>query len=352
MLAFGYKQPTDKVNKSSLQAINIPYPVPAGRDLLVEVQAISVNPVDTKIRRFVEPEPEQYNVLGWDAVGVVKEVGNAATLFKPGDRVFYAGDISRQGSNAEYQLVDERIVGFAPQSLSDVEAAALPLTSITAWELLFTRLQVPLDESGRDQTLLVVGGAGGVGSILIQLARQLTSLRIIATASRPESRKWVLEKGAHHVVDHSKNLYQQLESLGITDVDYVASLTHTGDHFEACVNALRAQGRFGLIDDPSSLDVSLLKRKSLSLHWEFMYTRSLFNTADIIEQHKLLNRVAELVDQGVLKTTLGQNLGEINVNNLLKAHEILESHTAIGKLVLEGFNRDHSRLPQEKEPVL
>ncbi|QJR82051.1 zinc-binding alcohol dehydrogenase family protein [Alteromonas pelagimontana] len=342
MLAFGYKQATTELKADSLQAVNMSNPVPAGRDILVAVEAISVNPVDTKIRKSVEPAADTFKVLGWDAVGVVKEVGNSVSLFKPGDRVFYAGDISRQGSNAEYQLVDERIVGRAPTSLSNAEAAALPLTSLTAWELLFSRLQVPTDSSGEGKILLVVGAAGGVGSILVQLARRLTSLTVVGTASRGETKQWVKDKGAHYVIDHNHPLDEQLKKQGIEKVDFVASLTHTDVHFEACVNALAAQGRFGLIDDPGAIDIALLKRKSISLHWEFMYTRSLFNTNDMQEQHDILCRIADMVDEGQLTTTVGKNLGEINVENLLKAHQILESNRAMGKLVLEGFNRDQS----------
>ncbi len=337
MRAFGYQQPSPKLSSDSLVAIELPMPVAKGHDLLVEVQAISVNPVDTKVRKGVAPAEGDYKILGWDAVGIVKAVGDKVTLFQPGDRVFYAGDISRQGSNAEYQLVDERIVGFAPNSIANAQAAALPLTAITAWEMLFTRLAIPQDTAAKPATLLVVGAAGGVGSILVQLARQLTSLTIVGTASRKESKNWVLQCGAHHVVDHSKPLDEELNALGIDGVDYVASLTHTQVHFSACANALKPQGKFALIDDPGALDISLLKRKSISLHWEFMYTRPLFNTEDMIEQHHLLNRVAHLIDNGVLKTTLGQHLGKINAENLMSAHRMLESNSTIGKLVLEGF---------------
>ncbi|RDV29286.1 zinc-binding alcohol dehydrogenase family protein [Alteromonas aestuariivivens] len=334
MRAIGYQQATPELSADSFNVMELPDPVPKGRDLLVRVKALSVNPVDTKIRRNVSAEPGSFKILGWDAVGIVEQVGSEVSLFKPGDRVFYAGDISRQGTNAELHLVDERIVGPAPQSLSDAEAASLPLTAITAWELLFSRLGV---SPGSDGKLLVIGAAGGVGSILVQLARQLTGLTVIGTASRPQTREWVEQLGAHHVIDHAKPLDEELAKLDIAEVDYVASLTHTDKHFTACVNALKPQGKLALIDDPGALDIGLMKRKSLSLHWEFMYTRPLFNTDDMQEQHNLLSRVADLVEQGAIKTTLGQHLGAISIPGLIKAHTILESGKACGKVVLEGF---------------
>lgn len=340
MLAFGYKQTSETPHAEALSAFNTAKPTPAGHDLLVAIEAISVNPVDTKIRKNVAPEADEFKVLGWDAVGTVKDVGSKCSLFKPGDKVFYAGDISRQGSNAQFQLVDERIVGHAPSSISNCEAAALPLTSLTAWELLFSRLQVPTDEAGKQQSLLIVGGAGGVGSIMIQLAKQLTGLTVIATASRAKSQEWVRNLGADHVIDHSQPLDQELKKTGIETVDYVASLTHTDTHFDACVNVLKAQGKFGLIDDPQQLNILALKRKSISLHWEFMYTRSLFNTPDLQEQHNILNQISRLIDNNTLRTTLGEHLGKITAENILKAHQILESNKACGKLVLEGFDAD------------
>jgi zinc-binding alcohol dehydrogenase family protein len=275
--------------------------------------------------------------LGWDVAGVVKAVGSEVSLFQPGDRVFYAGDLTRQGGNAEYHRVDERIVGHMPKSLDFAAAAALPLTSITAWELLFDRLQIAEGNTDQGQSLLVVGAAGGVGSILVQLARQLTGLTVIGTASRPETQAWVRELGAHQVLDHSKPLAEELRRAGLPSVTHVASLTQTDQHFDQLVEALAPQGRLGLIDDPASLDVGKLKRKSLSLHWEFMYTRSMFQTADILEQHRLLERVSQLIDAGVLKTTVGEHFGSINATNLRRAHALLESGKAKGKIVLEGF---------------
>ncbi|MGE8215717.1 MAG: zinc-binding alcohol dehydrogenase family protein [Stenotrophomonas maltophilia] len=318
----------------ALQDITLPIPSPGPRDLRVAVRAISVNPVDTKVRNGVAvTEPR---VLGWDAVGIVDAVGSEVSLFQPGDAVFYAGAIGRPGSNAEYQLVDERIVGHKPASLDDAAAAALPLTAITAWELLFDRLRIP-EGGGQGQTLLVIGAAGGVGSILVQLARQLTRLTVIGTASRPDTQDWVYGLGAHHVIDHSQPLTDGLQRLGIAEVSHVASLTHTDQHYDQIVAALAPQGQLALIDDPGQLDVMALKRKSLSLHWESMFTRSSFNTPDLDRQHALLERVAALVDAGVLRTTLGEHYGRIDAANLRRAHALIESHRARGKLVLEGF---------------
>ncbi|BAP41787.1 zinc-binding dehydrogenase family oxidoreductase [Pseudomonas sp. StFLB209] len=336
MKAIAYYQSLPITDSQALQDIELPAPVAGPRDLLVEVKAISVNPVDTKIRRNVQPQDGAAKVLGWDVVGVVKAVGSDVTLFQPGDKVFYAGDLTRSGGNAELHVVDERIVGHAPSSLSFAHAAALPLTAITAWELLFERLQIA-EGQGEGQSLLIVGAAGGVGSILVQLARQLTSLKVIGTASRPETAAWVRELGAHEVIDHSQPLSEELRRIGIEHVTYVASLTNTEQHLDQLVEALKPQGKLALIDDPDNLDIKKLKRKSLSLHWEFMYTRSMFQTDDMLEQHKLLERVAQLIDLGTLKTTFGEHFGAINAENLRRAQALLESGKAKGKIVLEGF---------------
>ncbi|MEB0007134.1 MULTISPECIES: zinc-binding alcohol dehydrogenase family protein [unclassified Pseudomonas] len=337
MKAIAYYQSLPISDPRSLQDIELAEPVAGPRDLLVEVKAISVNPVDTKVRQNVQPEGGDAKVLGWDVAGIVKAVGSEVTLFQPGDKVFYAGSIARAGANSERHVVDERIVGHMPKSLSFAHAAALPLTAITAWELLFERLQITEGATDTGQRLMIVGAAGGVGSMLTQLARQLTGLNVIGTASRPETEAWVRQLGAHHVLDHSKPLNEELTRAGLPQVTHVASLTQTDQHLDQLVEALAPQGRLALIDDPKSLDVSKLKRKSLSLHWEFMYTRSLFETADMIEQHKLLNRVAELIDAGTLKTTFGEHFGTINAANLRRAHAFLESGKAKGKIVLEGF---------------
>ncbi|WP_313328563.1 zinc-binding alcohol dehydrogenase family protein [Pseudomonas qingdaonensis] len=337
MKAIAYYQSLPIVDPAALQDIELPAPQPGPRDLLVQVHAISVNPVDTKVRQNVQPEAGVAKVLGWDVAGVVKAVGSEVSLFQPGDKVYYAGSIARAGGNSELHVVDERIVGHMPRTLGFAEAAALPLTAITAWELLFERLQIAEGKADLGQSLLIVGGAGGVGSILTQLASQLTGLKVIASASRPETQAWVRELGADVVVDHRQPLAQALKAQGIDSVTHVASLTQTDQHLDQLVEALAPQGKLALIDDPKQLDVTKLKRKSLSLHWEFMYTRSLFETADMQAQHTLLNRVAELIDAGTLKTTLGEHFGPINAANLRRAHALLESGAAKGKIVLEGF---------------
>lgn len=318
----------------SLYDADLPKPSPGARDLLVEVKAIAVNPVDTKIR--ASRGGDQPQVLGWDAVGIVREVGKQVTLFQPGDEVFYAGAIDRPGCYSEFHLVDERIVGRKPSSLDAASAAALPLTSITAWELLFDRLSLE-ENGGQGQHLLIIGAAGGVGSVLVQLARQLTGLTVIATASRAQTQAWVKDLGAHLVIDHTAPLAAQLSAHGIEAVDHVISLTHTDTYLEQLIEVLRPQGQLALIDDPAQLDVVPLKRKSLSLHWELMFTRSLYQTPDMIKQHQLLTRISQMVDSGVLKTTLGEHFGTINASNLKRAHAVIESGKARGKIVLEGF---------------
>jgi zinc-binding alcohol dehydrogenase family protein len=336
MKAVAYQKNLPIDAPKALEDVELPAPVPGARDLLVRVHAVSVNPVDTKVRAASAPAEGERKVLGWDAVGVVEAVGAQATGFAVGDRVWYAGSIKRPGANSELHAVDARIVSKAPHSLSDAQAAALPLTAITAWELLFDRLRIA-QGGGEGQTLMVVGGAGGVGSILIQLARQLTKLRVIATASRPESREWCLELGAHVVIDHAKPLSQALRSAGIEQVDYVASLTQTGTHYQEIIHSLKPQGALAVIDDMEGLDPIALKNKSLSLHWELMFTRSMFETPDMHEQGVLLGRVAELVDAGRVKTTANAVFGRINAENLTRAHALIESGKAVGKIVLEGF---------------
>ncbi|WBF45372.1 zinc-binding alcohol dehydrogenase family protein [Serratia rubidaea] len=316
----------------SLYETDLPKPQPGPRDLLVKIRAISVNPVDTKVRNGAPTDEPR--ILGWDAVGEVEAVGAEVSLFQPGDEVFYAGSIVRPGSYAEYSLVDERIAGRKPQSLSDADAAALPLTSLTAWELLFDRLEVKPDE---DAALLIVGAGGGVGSIMTQLARKLTGLTVIGTASRPETAKWVKSLGAHHVIDHSRPLADELKKIGIEQVRYVASLTHTDQHFDQIVKVLAPQGRMGVIDDPQVLDVMPLKRKAISLHWELMFTRAIFQTADMQRQHDILQHVSRLIDDGTLRSTLGDHYGPITADNLRKAHALIESGKARGKIVLAGF---------------
>ncbi|AWL05409.1 zinc-binding alcohol dehydrogenase family protein [Massilia oculi] len=312
----------------------LPMPLAGPHDLLVEVRAVSVNPVDTKIR--LGSAVSEPRVLGWDASGIVRAVGANVTLFAPGDEVFYAGSIVRPGSNSQFQAVDERIVGRKPANLGFAEAAALPLTSITAWELLFDRLRVP-EGGGEGKSLLIIGAGGGVGSILTQLARRLTRLTVIGSASRDATREWVTRLGAHHTVDHTRRMQPQLEELGLANVDIVISLTHTDRHYQDIIDALAPQGQLALIDDPATLDAVPLKRKSISLHWELMFTRSMFETADMVRQHELLNRVAAMVEDGTLTTTLGEHFGTVNAANLRRAHALIESNRAIGKIVLENF---------------
>lgn len=312
----------------------LPMPLAGPHDLLVELRAVSVNPVDTKIR--LGSAVNEPRVLGWDASGIVRAVGANVTLFAPGDEVFYAGSIVRPGSNSQFQTVDERIVGKKPANLGFAEAAALPLTSITAWELLFDRLRVP-EGGGEGKSLLIIGAGGGVGSILTQLARRLTKLTVIGSASRDATREWVTKLGAHHTVDHTRPMQPQLEELGFANVDIVISLTHTDRHYQDIIDALAPQGQLALIDDPATLDAVPLKRKSISLHWELMFTRSMFETADMVRQHELLNRVAAMIEDGTLTTTLGEHFGTINAANLRRAHALIESNRAIGKIVLENF---------------
>ncbi|UDF30285.1 UNVERIFIED_ORG: zinc-binding alcohol dehydrogenase family protein [Roseateles sp. XES5] len=337
MRAIAYQTPQAITAETALVDIDLPTPEPKGRDLLVEIKAVSVNPVDTKLRANAAPADDGWRVLGFDAAGIVKAVGPEVTLFKEGDAVFYAGAIDRPGTNAEFHLVDERIVGRKPATLDFAAAAALPLTAITAWEMLFDRLKVRESVPGAANAILIIGGAGGVGSIAVQLARRLTDLTVIATASRPETADWVKSLGAHHVVDHGKPLAAEVAALGIGAPAFVFSTTNTTDHLAAIVETIAPQGRFGLIDDPKTLDVMPFKRKAVSTHWELMFTRSLFQTPDMIEQHRLLNEVARLVDAGDIRTTLAETVGTINAANLKTAHAMVESGRTRGKLVLSGF---------------
>jgi zinc-binding alcohol dehydrogenase family protein len=337
MKAVAYRKSLPIDHADALIDIELPDPHATGRDLLVEVRAISVNPVDVKIRQNVPPAEGDSKVIGWDAAGIVKAVGPDVTLFKPGDEVWYAGALTRAGTNSELHLVDERIAGHKPANLDFAQAAALPLTAITAWELLFERLEVSRDKGVQGKSLLVIGAAGGVGSILVQLARQLTGLTIIGTASRPDTTEWIKELGAHHVIDHSKPLNDEIKRLGLPPVSYVAALNQTDHHWNAIAELVAPQGKVALIDDPAAIDVRLLKRKSVSLHWEFMFTRSMFETADMQKQHQLLNDVATLVEAGAIKTTLAERFGKINATSLKRAHTLIESNRAKGKIVLEGF---------------
>jgi zinc-binding alcohol dehydrogenase family protein len=335
--AVGYQKSLPIEDANSLVDFEAAKPEPKGRDICVAVKAISANPVDYKVRKRAAPPAGQTKILGFDAAGVVEAVGADVSLFKPGEEVFYAGSILRQGTNSEFHLVDERIVGKKPKSLSFAQAAALPLTSITAWELLFDRLGAVPGRSVDPRTLLIIGGAGGVGSILIQLARRLTGLTVVATATRPESQQWCRDLGAHAVIDHGKPMKEQIEALKLPPVALVASLTFTDQHYKAIAEFMAPQGKFGLIDDPAEFTMSVFKGKAISVHWESMFTRSSFQTPDMIAQHHLLNDVADLIDKGVLRTTIDQTFGTINAANLKRAHALLESGKSRGKIVLEGW---------------
>ncbi|WP_305789494.1 zinc-binding alcohol dehydrogenase family protein [Symbioplanes lichenis] len=326
MKAVGYRMSLPITDAESLVDLELPVPAPGAHDLLVRVRAVSVNPVDVKVRAGGDPGAEP-KILGYDAAGVVEQVGSAVTLFRPGDEVWYAGSIARPGTNAELHLVDERIVGPKPVTLDFAEAAALPLTAITAWESLFDRLRLTAESTG---TLLVMGGAGGVGSILVQLARKLTKLEIVATASRPESRQWALDQGAHRVVGHD-----ELVAALPDGVDYVFS-PHTKDMIDTYARIVRPYGAVVAIDEPAGLELLPLKSKSIAFHWELMFTAVLYGPADNA-QHDLLAEVARLVDKGVLRTTLTTRFDGINAENLRKAHAVVESGSAIGKTVVAGF---------------
>lgn len=340
-IVFNQSLPIDQNN--ALFETDLPTPVATGRDVLVKVDAISVNPIDSKVRLRALPEQGDPKILGFDAVGTVEAVGDDVTLFNVGDTVFYAGDVGREGSNAEYQLVDERITGKAPQTIQKAQAAAMPLTAITAYEMLFDRLA--LDHRNHyiqtPPTLLIVGAAGGVGSIMIQLAKVLCpEVTVIATASRDESQAWCKKMGADHVISHSEKdggIHKQLQAIGISQISHIASLTHTSSHFDDYVEVIKPQGKICLIDDPATpLNLQALKMKSVSLHWELMFTRARFETEDMIKQHHILNKVTELLDSGKLQSTMTLNLGEINVGNLIKAHGMIEKGNMIGKIVLEN----------------
>jgi zinc-binding alcohol dehydrogenase family protein len=334
-VAYRTAGPIDRAD--ALEDVTLEVPNAEGRDLLVRIAAVSVNPVDTKLRRGVSPDKGGWRVLGFDGVGVVESAGSEVRNFRPGDSVYYAGSIARPGTNSEFHLVDERIVGRKPASLSNAEAAALPLTAITAWEMLFDRLDVERPPAQGGQSILIIGGSGGVGSIGIQLLRALTNLTVIATASRPETQDWARDCGAHHVLDHREPLAPQVESLGLGAPGFVFSTTQTGSHLADIVALIAPQGRFGLIDDLEVLDAMPFKRKAVSLHWEFMFARPLFETPDIEKQGDLLNQVAELVDAGRIRSTVTKVAGRIDAATLRAVHAQIESGTTRGKIVLEGF---------------
>ncbi|MEM1430116.1 MAG: zinc-binding alcohol dehydrogenase family protein [Pseudomonadota bacterium] len=334
MKALGYHQAGALDAEGALTAFEAPQPVPGARDLLVRVHGVSLNPVDVKLRANRAPDGGP-GILGFDAAGIVAAIGSNVTGYAVGDAVFYAGDVTRPGSNAEFQAVDERIVGRKPASLSFADAAGLPLTSITAWEILFDSFRLP-EGGGGGETLLVIGGAGGVGSILIQLAKRLTGLTVIATASRPETADWVRKMGADHVVDHRGDLAKQVQATG-TAPRYVAALTATDQHWPAILELIAPRGHVALIDDPAALDIGPAKPKALTISWEFMFTRSMFATPDMEVQRTLLNRVSEMVDAGDLVSTVTERAEALSADTLAAAHKRQESGRTIGKQVLPGF---------------
>ena len=322
----------------SLVDLTVPKPAPSERELLVEVKAISVNPVDYKVRARPDPNAALPRILGWDAAGVVREVGPGVRLFKPGDEVYYAGSIHKPGANSELHVVDERIVGRKPRKLGFAAAAAMPLTTLTAWEGLFDRLGISSSGGDSGKTVLLIGAAGGVGSIAIQLAKKLAGLRVVATASRPESSRWVKELGADAVIDHTGDLAAQMKASGVAEADYIFCLTDATPYFPRFAPVVRPQGKLCLIVSMSEpVQLTPLMQKNVSIHWEFMFTRSLFQTPDMQRQHEILEAAAALIDSGTLHTTLAESLGSINAANLRRAHELLERGRTIGKLVLEGF---------------
>jgi NADPH2:quinone reductase len=336
MKAIGYTEPGPAARPDALITRKLPDPIATGHDILVRVSAVSVNPVDTHLRRGA-PAANGFGVLGYDAVGTVDAVGSEVSLFKRGDRVWYAGSIARPGTNSELHLVDERIVSLAPTSLSDADAAALPLVAITAWEMLFDRFDVARPVAIDNRTILIIGGAGGVGSIAIQIAKRVAGMTVIATASRPETIDFVRAMGADHVVDHSKPMAPQIAALGIGAPGFVFSTTGAEPHFDDIAELIAPQGRIGVIAGIGKADANALTGKSVSLHFELMFTRSSIGTPDMVEQHHLLDEVARLVDAGTLKTTRTEHFGRITPEDLLRAHTLLESGKAIGKIVLEGF---------------
>ena len=334
MKAVGFYQNLPIDHSEALQNIEIATPELRDHDLLVEVKAVSVNPVDTKIRAHGDVPSGAPRILGWDAAGIVRATGPLSTRFKPGDRVWYAGDITRPGSNSELHAVDERIVGPMPQSLDFAEAASLPLTAITAWELLFDRLRIHEADPTESTVLLVTGAAGGVGSILTQLARRLTGITVIGTASRTETREWVLAHGAHHVINHREPWAPQLLELGIKEVDFVTGLNDSAGYVPQIAAVMRPEGKFALIDDPKALDIGPFKTKSISIHWELMYTRPIFTTRTLSRQHALLRRMAELVDRGDIVHTLTRHIDGLDAASLVQAHALVEAGNMIGKVVV------------------
>lgn len=336
MKAVGFTHYLPIENPDSFLDVELEKPTPEGRDILVSVKAVAVNPVDTKVRAPKDQVEDQPRVIGYDASGVVEAVGSGTELFKPGDEVYYAGDITRSGTNAEFHLVDERIVGHKPASLDHAQAAALPLTTITAYEAFFDRLGIDRDGANTGETMFIIGAGGGVGSIGIQLAKA-AGLTVIATASRLETTDWVKQLGADHVVNHRQDMVEQVRALGIQHVDHVA-IFNDMRHWDAAVELIRPQHGIVSIDNTDlPLPMAAMKTKSASFHWEFMFARAMHQTADMIEQHRLLSYVAGEIDAGRIRTTVSEVLTPINAANMREAHRLVETGKAKGKIVIEGF---------------
>lgn len=334
MKAIGFKRSLPITEQESFIEFELDKPVPRDRDLLIRIKAISVNPVDFKVRQNSAKETilAEPKIIGWDAVGIVESVGKSVTLFKPGDEVYYAGDLTRSGSNAEYQLVDERIVGRKPSKLNDAEAAAMPLTTLTAWEVLFDRFRI--DERDKGKSVLILGGAGGVGSIAIQLAKKIAGLHVIATASRPETQEWCRQMGADVVVDHH-HLMADLEKAGLKEVDFIIDLVDINSYWDTVAQLIKPQGHIASITGSSApIALNKLKNKSVTFSWELMYTRSMYQTDDMIEQHNILNKVADLLDNGTIVHTLNTTINGFTIDNLKEAHRLQESGKSIGKTVI------------------
>ncbi|AOA57713.1 zinc-binding alcohol dehydrogenase family protein [Acinetobacter larvae] len=341
MKAIAYKKPYTNNQQPEFHCIERDTPHATGHDLLVEVHAISVNPIDIKVRQRTSADNEQWQILGRDAVGQVKAVGDKVFNFEVGDWVYYAGTINRDGSYAQYQLVDQRIAATKPQSLTLAEAAAIPLTAITAWEMLFDRLRInPL--SSTKATILLIGAAGGVGSLAVQLLKARTQLTVIATASRPESQQWLYDLGSDYVLDHSQDLVQQYQTLGLPLPQYIFSINGIDQHFDEIVQLIAPQGHIGLIDDPQHFDILKFKAKSVAIHWESMFSRSVYQTEDMDLQGEILHQMAQLLDKGQIQSTIQQHLGAINVTHICQAHQLIETGKSIGKIVLEGFTEDET----------
>ncbi len=336
MKAIGFKTSLPISEAKSFIEFETETPVPKGKELLVKIEAVSVNPVDFKVRQGSAKNTvlETPKVIGWDAVGTVEAAGDDASLFQKGDKVFYAGDLSKPGSNQEFQLIDERIVGHAPKNISTEEASAMPLTSLTAWEILFDRIRIQ-PEKDKGKSILIIGGAGGVGSVAIQLAKKVGNLKVIATASRPETEKWCKELGADVVVNH-KDLVNEVRNAGFETVDYILDFVDVNQYWSAFIELIKPQGHIGSISDPADpVQLRDLKRKSASFHWELMFTRALYETEDMDNQHLILNNIASLLDTGILKSTLNKTLLGFNVENMKEAHRLLETNKTIGKVVVK-----------------